>query len=95
MNASGEILGFLEKKSPGVVDDGRGRSWINGGVYAFQKELLSMIPRGRPVSLETKIFPRLVGRQFYGFPTNGYFIDIGVPADYRRAQEEFRERFSR
>jgi NDP-sugar pyrophosphorylase family protein len=95
MNASGEILGFLEKNSPGVVGDGRGRSWINGGVYAFQRELLGLISRGRPVSLETEIFPRLVGQQFYGFPTNGYFIDIGVPADYRRAQKEFRERFSR
>jgi NDP-sugar pyrophosphorylase family protein len=93
MNASGEILGFLEKDSPGVV--GGGPSWINSGVYAFQKELLSIIPSGRSVSLETEIFPRLVGQQFYGFPTNGYFIDIGVPADYRRAQKEFRERFLR
>jgi NDP-sugar pyrophosphorylase family protein len=92
VNASGEILAFREKQSLGVLDDGR--SWINRGVYVFQKKLLSMIPRGRPVSLETEIFPRLVGQQLFGFPTNGYFIDIGVPEDYRRAQEEFRERFS-
>jgi NDP-sugar pyrophosphorylase family protein len=95
MNASGEILGFLEKDSGGAMDDKRGRRWINGGVYAFQKELLSVIPPGRPVSLETEIFPQLVGHRFCGFPTDGYFIDIGVPADYRRAQKEFRERFSR
>lgn len=91
---SGKVLGFFEKDSPGTVDDKRERTWINGGVYAFQKDLLSLIPRGRPVSLETEIFPQLVGQQFYGFATDGYFIDIGVPEDFAWAQKEFRERFT-
>jgi D-glycero-alpha-D-manno-heptose 1-phosphate guanylyltransferase len=94
LNASGEILSFLEKQSRAVLDDKRGCSWINGGVYVFQKEMLGMIRRGRSASLEAEIFPQLVGQGFYGFPTNSYFIDIGVPADYRRAQEEFTKRFS-
>jgi D-glycero-alpha-D-manno-heptose 1-phosphate guanylyltransferase len=93
VNARGEILGFAEKGSAGTRDGKRGRTWINGGVYAFQKDLLRVIPRGRPVSLETEIFPHLIDHQFYGFPTDGYFIDIGVPADYRRAQKQFRGRF--
>lgn len=93
MHDSGKILGFVEKDAPSTLRDGPGRSWINGGVYVFQKELLSMIPLGRRVSLENEIFPKLVGQQFYGFPTEGYFIDIGVPSDYRRAQKEFGERF--
>lgn len=92
VNARGEVLGFVEKCAAGARDSKRGRTWINGGVYAFQKELLSMIPRGRTVSLETEIFPRLVGHKFYGFPAEGYFVDIGVPADYRRAQQDFPER---
>lgn len=92
---SAKILGFVEKDSTSFVDNKVERTWINGGVYAFQNDLLSLIPSGRPVSLEIEIFPRLVGHQFYGFPTNGYFIDIGSPADYQRAQKEFRERFSR
>jgi len=95
LNDSGQIVGFFEKNSPNIVNDGLGRSWINGGVYVFQRDLLRMIPPGEQVSLETNIFPQLVGQQFYGFPTTGYFIDIGVPADYRRAQVEFRKRFSR
>ncbi|MBR3408889.1 MAG: HAD-IIIA family hydrolase [Paludibacteraceae bacterium] len=31
--------------------------------------------------------------QFYGLAFNDYFIDIGVPEDYYRAQEEFRQVF--
>jgi D-glycero-alpha-D-manno-heptose 1-phosphate guanylyltransferase len=93
VDAHGEILGFVEKGSASGADGKRGRTWINAGAYAFEKNLLSMIPRGRTASLETEIFPQLVGHQFYGFHTDGYFIDIGVPADYRRVQKDFRERF--
>jgi NDP-sugar pyrophosphorylase family protein len=92
VNARREVRDFVEKSTPDAGDNKLGRTWINGGVYAFQKELLSMIPSGRTVSLEKEIFPRLVGHKFYGFPAEGYFVDIGVPADYRRAQQDFPER---
>jgi NDP-sugar pyrophosphorylase family protein len=92
VNTRREVQGFLEKRASGARDGKRAQTWINSGIYAFQKEFLSMIPRGRVVSLETEIFPRLVGNRFYGFPARGYFIDIGVPADYRQAQHDFRER---
>ena len=91
---SGKVLGFVEKDLPNSTDNRLDRSWINGGVYAFQKNVLGLISRGRPVSLEAEIFPQLVGQQFYGFVTDGYFIDIGVPEDFERAQNEFRERFT-
>jgi len=28
--------------------------------------------------------------EFYGFPFDGFFIDIGVPEDYERARKEFK-----
>jgi D-glycero-alpha-D-manno-heptose 1-phosphate guanylyltransferase len=92
VNAQSEILGFAEKTSANAAVGKRTRTWINSGVYVFEKDLLTMIPRNRSVSLETEIFPKLLGHKFYGFQTRGYFIDIGVPADYRKAQKAFRER---
>lgn len=76
------ITGFLEK--------GRqtGRGLINGGVYYFRRDLLSHLPPA-PSSLEHDVFPhlatagRLNGRVF-----DGYFIDIGTPDDFDRAQSE-------
>jgi D-glycero-alpha-D-manno-heptose 1-phosphate guanylyltransferase len=67
-------------------------SFINGGVYAFAKEIFDRIP-GLPasVSLETDVFPSILGQRFYGFPCDGYFLDIGVPEDYQRAQAELPE----
>jgi len=69
-------------------------SLINGGVYAFAKEIFEMIPGPpTPSSLEKDVFPSIVGQHFYGFPCDGYFLDIGIPEDYHRAQVELPERF--
>lgn len=90
---SGKVLGFVEKYSSDASRSRQISMWINGGVYVFQKALLDRISPGRPVSLERDVFPKLVGQRFFGFSSNSYFIDIGVPEDYVRAQKEFQERF--
>jgi NDP-sugar pyrophosphorylase family protein len=40
-------------------------------------------------SLEYDFFPRLVGRDFYGYATKESLIDIGTPKEYRKAQKLF------
>jgi len=86
---SGKILKFVEKETA------RSRhSWINAGVYVFDRSVVSRIPAGREVSLEREVFPRLIGERFYGYPARGYFIDIGMPEDFARAQKEFHDRFA-
>ena len=72
----------------------RSSQFINGGVYLLQRQLLDSIPFGQGVSLEKKIFPELVEGGLYGFPAPGFFIDIGVPADFIKAQVELVRRFS-
>lgn len=66
---------------------------INGGVYFLQKRFLGVIPSNKTVSLEQEIFPTQVSKHLYGFITRGYFIDIGVPSDFARAQAELPNRF--
>jgi NDP-sugar pyrophosphorylase family protein len=78
MNELGRIISFIEKRA------GNREGLINGGVYVFAREVLDLIPRGQPVSLEQDILPKLIGRDLYGLPLKGYFVDIGVPADYIR-----------
>lgn len=78
INESGRIMSFIEKR------EGNVEGLINGGVYVFAREVLNLITRGQPISLEQDILPRLIERDFYGLPFKGYFVDIGVPADYIR-----------
>jgi D-glycero-D-manno-heptose 1,7-bisphosphate phosphatase len=64
-----------------------GTALINGGVYLSRRNLVDgLAPRS---SLEEDAFPVLArdGR-LVGVPLDGYFIDIGVPDFYARAQQE-------
>ena len=94
VDGKNRITAFLEKGETPASNGLQGSRPINGGVYVFEKKLLNAIRAGRPVSLEKKVFPGLVARkQMYGFLRGAYFVDIGVPDDLRRAQNELPKRF--
>jgi D-glycero-D-manno-heptose 1,7-bisphosphate phosphatase len=64
---------------------------INSGVYCVDREILSFIDE-LPCSLEQVVFPRLAeSGQLRATLYDGFFIDIGVPADFERAQRELPE----
>ena len=96
LDSRGRIRAFIEKQAstlPG--ESGRPEPLlISGGLYIMSKAVFRHIPGRRAVSLEKEVFPRLIGGPFYGFPSKGYFIDIGVPEDYQRANAELAERFT-
>ena len=82
----GFLTGFNEKTNvprPGT---------INGGVYLMTRGLLETIPEGK-VSLENEMIPAWMreGRRLGGIVHDGYFIDIGVPEDYFRFQEDVKK----
>jgi NDP-sugar pyrophosphorylase family protein len=61
---------------------------INGGVYAMKKKVLELLPKDSS-SLEKDLFPKIVlNSQLLGQKFDGYFIDIGVPNDFKRIQSE-------
>ena len=78
--ADGAVEAFLEK-SPGPAPTNR----INAGAYVLEREVVDLIPPGRAVSFEREIFPQLVGKGLYGYPAEGYWIDIGTPDRYLEA----------
>jgi NDP-sugar pyrophosphorylase family protein len=78
----GCVLRFAEKRQ-----SGRG-GLINGGVYVFRRQVLDMVPVGRPVSLERAVFPALVGHGLWALPFDGFFLDIGLPESFRLAQAQ-------
>ena len=76
----GRVEAFLEK-SAGPAPTNR----INAGAYVLQREVVERIPAGRAVSFELEIFPELIGQGLYGYPAEGYWIDIGTPERYLEA----------
>lgn len=61
---------------------------INAGTYLIKKGVLDNYPA--KFSLEKDYFEKVVpSGVISGFPANGYFIDIGIPEDYAKAQNDF------
>ncbi len=62
---------------------------INGGIYYMSTQIFDHIPEGK-VSLENEIIPKLLKEDYNisGVVNEGYFIDIGVPEDYFKFQED-------
>ncbi len=79
----GRVLSFREK-SPDL-----GAGLINAGVYLFARAALDAIPAGAPVSLESDVFPALIGRGLYAAVGDGPFLDIGTPESYGSAEAFF------
>jgi D,D-heptose 1,7-bisphosphate phosphatase len=64
---------------------------INAGIYCISREVVARIPDG-VVSLEGAIFPVLAREgRLRGLLRDGYFIDIGVPDDFERADHDMAE----
>jgi len=77
------VVSFKEKK---YYNEGL----INGGVYAINKEQFLSRAFPEKFSFEKDYLEALVKeKQFFGFEQDAYFIDIGIPEDFERAQKEF------
>ncbi|MGH1573481.1 HAD-IIIA family hydrolase [Methylobacterium sp. P31] len=75
------ITAFLERPP------GPGPGLVNAGVYLVRRDALRGLPPA--CSLERDVLPALVAEgRVFGAAHEGYFIDIGVPESYARAQTE-------
>jgi len=80
------IVGFSEKGNE------TGPGYINGGIYLINKSYLSSPVFPEKFSIEKDCFERYyMESRFFGFPSKGYFLDVGIPEDFYRAQHEFRQ----
>lgn len=73
---------------------------INGGVYALDRATFFQEKWPPVFSFEKDYLEKpasggqdcpIAGRRLFGLVQPAYFIDIGIPDDYRRVQEEYKE----
>ena len=84
------VTGFHERAENQAPTPGT----INGGVYVFNRRILDHVTE--ICSLERDVLPRLAqDGQLRATTGEGYFIDIGIPADLERAQTELPRRLHR
>jgi mannose-1-phosphate guanylyltransferase len=82
LDAGDRIERFVEKPEPADAPS----HWINAGVAVWSEAVLEEIPRGRPVSFEREVVPRVISRGLYGFRSTGFWEDAGTPERLLHAQ---------
>jgi mannose-1-phosphate guanylyltransferase len=76
---SNSIRRFIEKPAKGTEPS----KLINAGVYVLSPRIFDYIPKGRAVSMEREVFPRLATEKtLFGHKVSGLWIDIGKPEEY-------------
>ncbi|PWT77282.1 MAG: nucleotidyltransferase [Bacteroidetes bacterium] len=80
------ITHFMEKK---FYSDGL----INGGIYILKRGSLLDAALPEKFSFETDYMEKYLGKhRLFGMEQDAYFIDIGIPEDYFRAQSELQKK---
>lgn len=78
---TGAVLSFAEKaaSAPG---------WINAGVYDLPRNVMANKQLPATFSFEKEVLQKLPHGTLMAHAAGDFFIDIGVPEDYARAQTE-------
>ncbi len=79
--AGNAVTEFVEKPRPDQVDT----NMISAGAYVLERSVLELIPAAAKVSIEREVWPALIGRGLFGWPSEAYWIDVGTPERYLQA----------
>lgn len=80
---NGHIISFKEKPTYTY--------YSNGGIYLMKRSVIERIPKGKFYNA-TDLMEELVKEKakVVSYPLRGYWLDIGSPQDYQRAQEDIK-----
>lgn len=88
ITSGNRVIGFEEKKY-------RKYGNINGGVYIVKTNIFKKIELPIKFSFEIDFIEKYVSKQYFNaYFCDGYFIDIGIPSDYQKANSEICEIFA-
>lgn len=78
---NGRIVGFQEKPTYHFT--------VSTGIYVYSRELLNRVPYNEPYGFDNLVLDMLRdGELINTYPHDGYWLDIGRPEDYERANTD-------
>lgn len=83
LDGDDRIVSFCEKKY-------MRQGLINGGIYIINKSIFSELSLPEKFSFENDVlYSHTDDLSIYGCPQDSYFIDIGIPSDFEKANIDF------
>ena len=83
------ITGFVEKPAPGTTSS----RLANAAVYILEKQVLDYVQGDSFCDFGFNVFPQLLQADIpmygYALGNSEYFMDLGTPEKYRKANEDF------
>ena len=94
LDDTGRITRFKEK--PKTKEEAFS-DLINTGIYVLSPEALRAVPEGATFDFSKQLFPALLesGKRLQGVPIDGFWMDVGRPADLITASHALGERRGR
>jgi mannose-1-phosphate guanylyltransferase len=90
LDLDGKIVKFIEKPAPGFAPS----NLINAGIYILDPKIFDYIPEKKKVSIEREVFPILAEeKKLFGYEVRGFWVDVGVPEDYLKANNMMLSRY--
>ena len=81
LDSDNTVTGFREKPDYHFI--------VSMGIYVFNRSVLDLVPDNKPFGFDELILTMLERRRrVLAYPYDGYWLDIGRPADYEKAQGE-------
>jgi NDP-sugar pyrophosphorylase family protein len=76
-----KVVAFAEKPDYSFI--------VSMGIYVFNRSALELAPPNEPYGFDRLMLDMLrLQREVYAYPYDGYWLDVGRPADYERAQAD-------
>lgn len=85
------VLNTSNKKITSLIEKPTYEYYSNAGIYLFKKEFIKLIPKNEKYD-STDLIETLIekGKKVAHYPIRGYWLDIGKPDNYRKAQDDIR-----
>ena len=86
------VLKIIGSKLVSIEEKPSQNIFINAGIYVINPELLNYIPKNIKFDMPELINVLIKeGKEVGCFPLSDYWLDIGTPQDYVKADEELKE----
>jgi NDP-sugar pyrophosphorylase family protein len=86
------VLGFdaETRRLTEFVEKPHERFSVSMGIYAFSRSVMDLVPESGPFGFDELMIASIErGLDVRAYPYDGYWLDIGRPDDYDRANEDF------
>ena len=83
-NGDYSVSGYIEKPVYNYT--------VSMGIYVFEPRVMDFIPAGQYLDFPDLILKLIAaGEKVVGYPFQGYWMDLGRPDDYERANQDFKD----